>query len=230
MGQHASAAFVGKRHIVKADVAAHVLERLCVRAVLDLRLDVHDLAKARKARHAEDVYLRKRRKALERLNERRNVQRKRNEQNRIKAALVDQVTAQRQHDEVEHGDEELHAAVEERHVAIEPVLRVDESGVAALKLIALIAFVRKRLCDPRAGDRGFDIRVDFSDAFLHLERGIAHLDPQPHHVVDRHGYDAEKREREPPIHKHHHGKRAENRRAGDQHVLRAMVRKLRDVE
>ncbi|MPM82182.1 hypothetical protein SDC9_129243 [bioreactor metagenome] len=89
MRKHALPALVGKRHIVKADIAAHVSQGFRVRAILDLRLDVHDFAKAAKPRHTEDVDLRKCGKALERLNKRRNVERKRDEQDRIEAAFVD---------------------------------------------------------------------------------------------------------------------------------------------
>ncbi len=44
MREHASAAFVGKRNVRKADVAFYVLQRPSVGAVLDIRLDIHNLA------------------------------------------------------------------------------------------------------------------------------------------------------------------------------------------
>ena len=188
--KHALPALVGKRHVVKADVAAHVSQCLRVRAILDLRLDVHDFAKAAEARHAEDIDLRERGEALERLNKRRDVERKRDEQDRVEVAFVDQKPAERQHHEVEHRDEELHPAAKERHIMVKTVLRVDKPLVAALKLLLLISLVGKRLCHARAGDRRLDIRVDLRDAFLHLEGSVAHLDPEPHDIEDRDGHDA----------------------------------------
>ncbi|MPM66806.1 hypothetical protein SDC9_113718 [bioreactor metagenome] len=124
--EHASAVFVGEGDVLKTDIAPNRPQRFRVRPILDLRLDIHDLTKTRKARHAEDIDLCKRRKALQRLNECGDIERKCHQQNWIHTAFIDQISAQCQHDEVKHRDEKLHAGVEKRHVFIEVILCVDK--------------------------------------------------------------------------------------------------------
>ncbi|MPM82183.1 hypothetical protein SDC9_129244 [bioreactor metagenome] len=107
---------------------------------------------------------------------------------------------------------------------------MDKPFVAALKLLLFIFLVGKRLRHACAGDRRLDIRVDLRDSLLHLEGCVAHLNPEPDDIENRNRHNAQERQRKPPVDKHHDDKRADHRRAGDQHILRAVVREFRDVE
>ena len=107
---------------------------------------------------------------------------------------------------------------------------MDESRVARVELLLLIFLVGKRLCHTCAGDGAFDVRVDFRNALLYLQRGTAHFYPQPHHVVDRGRNNAEQPQRKPPIDERHRNKRAKDGGSGDEHILRAVMREFGDVK
>ncbi|CCX42867.1 unknown [Clostridium sp. CAG:1024] len=230
MRQHVPPLVICKAHVVKTNLASDVFERLCVRRVLDVRFDVHDLAEAGKARHAEQIHLRKVREPLDRRCKRGHIQRKRQQQHGFERARVDQIAAHRQHDEIEHADEELRTAVEPCHIAIKIVLRMNKARVALLKLVELVRLVRERLRHAHAGDAGLDIRIDLRDALLDLQRALAHPNAHPHHIGQHDGQHAEQCERQPPLNAEHDDERAENRQRGNDHVLRSVMRELRHVE
>ncbi len=83
--------------------------------------------------------------------------------------------------------------------------------VALIELFQFVFLVGKGFGNARAGDGGFDVGVDFGNALLDRQRRFAHFDANPHHVKHADGYNAQQRQRQPPLEHRHSDERANER-------------------
>ena len=226
-----TAAFIMKADVTELDFALYVLHLDRVFTVDNVAFCVQNLKKPRETRHAHHVLLKEARKALQRRCKRRYVEHEGNECQGTETGFFDDQDAScEEHDHVEQSNEKLRAAVEDRHCLIKAVLGVQERVVAFLEFFDLILLVCKCLCDARAGDGGFDARIDVRDLFLDRLACRFHRKPRFHHKEDAERHEKQHGKRNAPFNKEHGDKRAEHGERRDQKVLGSMVRKLGNLK
>ena len=222
--------FVFEGDVFEDNVAFDVLERYCAFAVLDLRLDVHDLHESLEAGVAVLELLGKVNEDADRFCEGVDIEQERDEVRDLDEALGDQDAARDNYCDVDQEDEGGHAGVEETKVEVAVLLGLQEGVVAFFELGALDVFVSEGFDDADTGEIVLDPGVDLCDLGTVLAEGAAHLliekiDEEEHYRDKDEGCG---REVFADTEEDHES--ADYLDAGYDDVLRAVVEELGDLE
>ena len=139
---------------------------------------------------------------------------------------AEEQAAREQGDEVEKVVEQPHPSLEDAHVAVGSRARLLERAVGGVELFLLPLLGGVRLGDADAGDRGFDLGVDFGDLLARAGKGAVHTAAHLHREEDHQRHEQRDDERQPRVDEEQHNDRARDADEGGEGVLRAVVGEL----
>ena len=230
MAQHGHAVGIGKAHVAVLDLAAHIAEFLRVRRVLDVRLGAHDLQEAREARAALHILLGELAELAHGRDEGGHVEREGDEIHRVHAPEHDEQAAHGDHQHLRDAGGELHPAHEQAHRLVILHLGAFEQVVGAVEFPALLLLVGESLGHAHAGDAALDGGGDLGGLALDLDVGALHAQPLAEREPQAQRQHDRQHQRQLPAQEEHHDQRADDGQRADDHVFRAVVAQLRDVE
>ena len=230
MAQHLFAVPVMERHVPVLHAAFYVFKLLGVRRVLHVRLGAHDLQKPEEAGAPLLELLDELRELSDRRHKHRNVQRKRDEIDRVHFAPQDEQAAGGERHELHERHGKFGRGVEGAENAVIAFFDLFEFLVGCAELVHGVLLVGERLDGADAGNARLHGGVDLGGLALHVQTARSQPQTQPHHNREHQRQQKEKDQRKLPADRGENGKRPGDREKGLDHGLRAVVGKLGDIE
>ena len=226
----ALALVIGEGDVVEADVAVHMGQRDRIGRIDDIRVFVHDGAEALEARHALRELLGELGQLANRALHAGNVHVEGDERGDIHLVFHNQIAAHEDDGQAHQVHHQLRAGEEARHHLVIALLGGNVLIRAAGELVDLLILVAERLGDAHAGNGAFDFRVDARCAALDVAGDLHHVASAHRDEQDDHRHGDHQHERQLLLDVPEDEERAGQRHDGDEQILRAVVRQLRDIE
>ena len=216
--------------IVHGDLALDVGQGLRVGLVLDGGLGAHDGDEAVQTGEAVGEHLGEAGQLTHGRNEVGDVQGEGDQIDVVHLALHDVVAAEADDHHVQAAQEELHGAVETAHGLVEAALGVLEQVIGGMETVMLHLLVGEGLGSADAGEAGLDLLVDVAGLLLGLAGCLGHGAAHGHDHDQEDGDHQAHDHRQLPLDGAHDHQCANDGQHGSDHILGAVVSKLRQLE
>ena len=226
--EHGRALGVVEAHVVIIHLPAHRRQGSGVRRVGNVGLHAHQLQKALEAGRAVGEYLHEVDQCADGGDERRHIQRERDEVDVVDLTAHDVRAAERDDHDLHGRHRKLHPALKHAHGAVPVGLAVLVAVVAGEKLLALDGLVRECLGCAHAGDAGLDDGVDLGLPALDGDVCVVHALALADRDPQRQRHEQQQHERELPADRRQDRERAAERDHRREQILRPVVRQLRN--
>ena len=212
------------------NVAAHIFQRQSVRAVFNVRLDIHQLAKTLEASVAILKLLGEIDEGRDRLGEHADVQQEGHKIRNIQAPVRDEHTAGDNDAHLDQRREKADASLEGAHVMGAVFLGGEESLIADGEFAVFLLLVGEGFDHADASEIVLDLCVDLGDLFAIAARRAAHASVQNEGKNEHDRQDHKRRQRQLHIDADEDDEGADDLEQRENDVLRSVVQKLGDVE
>ena len=219
-----------KRHIFKSNISAHIGKLFCIRPILDIRLDLHDLAEALETAVPVLKLLREIDQCPHGIGKYTDVEHKCDKITDIDLTICNKDGSGENDVDLNQCRERAQSRLKASHIMIAVLLGGQKSRISYLKLFLLNLLVGKRLYHADAGEVILNLPVDLRNLHTVLAERTPHFSVQVIRVSKHKRQDDERRQRQKWADIDQDHKRTDDLDRRENNIFRSVVHQLRDVK